>query len=261
MKIRISEGFAGFVGLVLSIPLGIWLLNVQVPTALVFLMVLAFGGALTMFTISGCWLLACFEDDSFNETLWTISFPISETNDKEAELEAVSKRVFNQQLQSMANVLNLLNHIESTVEVEPTLLTAEQVKAYIRSKDIYGLISWRAWRYADQFLWGTGNGGGYRWQSTNKNDIKPSEANDVGFYSYELGSGAPDSNYAGLIENRGKILCHTDNIIRSEGARILFLYAPDKDMATIQQNYPDVMVTTQYNDPLIHRCLKEEGWI
>ena len=288
MKIRISDGVAGIVGLVLSIPAGIWMLNIKVPIHWLWLLWLCYILAIIIFVLSGLWLTSCFEDDSFNDTLWTISLP--EGEDEAEKLEAIREDAFNEQILSYQRVMDYCNNsspaisvkpifatgvwyhcvngvaVAPNASVKPTSLTAEQVKAYIRSKDIYGLISWREWKYADQFLWGIGNGEGYRWQSINQNDITPSEANGNGFYSRTDKATAITlygTPCCGLIESRGGILVHSDNVVRSEWARILFVYCSTggNDIDTLQHNYPDVMVTTPDHYDLIMQCLEEEGLI
>ena len=153
------------------------------------------------------------------------------------------------------------------------VLSAIEIRKYIWQKEIYGLISKRAWgqRYEqtltrssrDIYLQLTSVNQGYEWQVENRCD-KPTISNWFGYYSYEYKadcSGVFGNCTNGIIENRGRILVHLDRVVRSEWARILFVFTESQCLEGLRKRYPDVMITTANNYPLIEKCLAEAGLV
>lgn len=124
--------------------------------------------------------------------------------------------------------------------------------------NVPGLVAFRVWKLgADYSLLSTVIG--YTWKAINISDIIPSEGNQHGFYCVRLTAlntlaGMRGYFHSGLkqvsgfIELRGKVIEHTDGILRAEWARILCLFVTSDNPAiesvvhSLHQNYPFIPI-------------------
>lgn len=105
--------------------------------------------------------------------------------------------------------------------------------------DIHGVIAYRRWNYSGGYL--KSIGWTYQW----KNKIEktdPLHSNMYGgLHAYKINDILiRRTNVTGLVEMRGKVIEHSDGVLRSEWARILVLLCSGRDTCDILSKIYDV---------------------
>ena len=106
--------------------------------------------------------------------------------------------------------------------------------------DIHGVVAYRRWNYSGGYLKSIGVT--YQW----KNKIEKSDPLHSnmygGFHAYKIRDIwlKRQDTVTGLVEMRGKVIEHSDEVLRSEWARILLLLCSDRDTCDILSKIYDV---------------------
>ena len=107
---------------------------------------------------------------------------------------------------------------------------------------VRGTIAVRDWLERDGKLysWGVGDS---IWTNPMQADLVPSKDNDHGLYARVPNKHHAGTKIVGLVEFRGKILEHSDGILRGEWAKILCVFCHNEyDYNVISESYPDIHV-------------------
>lgn len=146
---------------------------------------------------------------------------------------------------------------------------------------VEGMIAFRTWNITrrnrvSSYLQGTGGSGLFLgstamssvWSSIMIADRIPAEGNDSGLYCIKLdplGLITKAASYlgevCGLLELRGKVLEHTDGVVRAEWARIIcvFIQANEKTenvYSELQQSYPTVPLYVLHKEQVAEILLR-----
>ena len=95
-------------------------------------------------------------------------------------------------------------------------------------RDVYGVIAYRHWNYNGGYLRSIGVT--YEWKNKIEN-TDPLHSNRYGgLHAYKINDiliKRNNNGVTGLVEMRGKVIEHSDGVLRSEWARILILFCHD----------------------------------
>lgn len=136
--------------------------------------------------------------------------------------------------------------------------------------NVLGLVAYRRWELLGDKLKSTAMS--HFWKTVTFADEPPTEDNNKGLYCVSLQADTllsrMRSHYTegivcGLVEARGKIIVHTDGVLRAEYARILYLFVssyvddPQLTVRALTENYPYVPIYVLHPKQLAEVLFRE----
>ena len=142
----------------------------------------------------------------------------------------------------------------------------------IDTSGVLGIVAYRMWNFAETLgLYSTSHE--CVWKEVMVADLVPTEDNTSGLYGHELspvgllGLGTPyDWQVSGLVEMRGRVVVHSDGVLRAEWSKILCIFLTyaegvSSTLPVLYKVYPNtpvyVLNPCQIPEILFRETLKE----